>query len=235
VNPRRLPRAATHALWRHLGVTDIGPTGWTAPIVLPRLCNHDSGTGEGGAGGSGDAGEGDDDGAGSGKSLAEMSDAEQAAFWKKQARLNERKLKAAPKTDELEQLRTAAAELEKIRDAQRSDQEKAVARADKAEAELAELRPKLVRLQVATDKGLPPKLAARLVGSTQAELEADADALLAEFGDTLRGDTEAQRRTAARKGTAADAGVRGTRDDSRPSVTSGADLWAQRHPTKNPS
>lgn len=49
-------------------------------------------------------------------------------------------------------------------------------------AQDADLR--AIRLEVALDKGLKTRHASRLVGSTKAELEADADALLADLGVT---------------------------------------------------
>ena len=77
----------------------------------------------------------------------------------------------------------AAKELEKFRkaEADRAEAEKSEAEkrtAAEKRAEEAELR--ALRLEVATDKGLPPKLAKRLVGATREELEADADELLSD-------------------------------------------------------
>ncbi|SDP09488.1 hypothetical protein SAMN04515671_2924 [Nakamurella panacisegetis] len=77
---------------------------------------------------------------------------------------------------------TAAAELAALRDTTRSAEQK------RADAEAANAR-KLstaeltgLRYSVALDKGLTRGQAARLVGSTEAELMADADVLLSEFG-----------------------------------------------------
>lgn len=50
---------------------------------------------------------------------------------------------------------------------------------EQREKELQQERAERMRLTVATSKGLPPELAARLRGETQEELEADADSLLA--------------------------------------------------------
>lgn len=236
----RLPRYATDL--RVLGVSalDAGHQwdGFAAP-AFPQ--NNDGGTGSGGGGGAGgtggsgsgstdDSGEGDGSGDGD-KLLADMSDAEKVEFWRKQARANERKLKGAPKPEELTKLQEAAAELEKIRDSQRSDSEKAVARAEKAEAELATITPRVMRLEVALAKGLTEKQAARLVGDTREALEADADELLTEIGASTgaKETKDKEKRTAARKATGADAGVRGSRDDTKGTVATGADLFASRH------
>lgn len=62
-------------------------------------------------------------------------------------------------------------------DADRSETEKRVAAEERAAA--AELR--ALRLEVASDKGLTPAQAKRLVGGTRQELEADADEILRDF------------------------------------------------------
>lgn len=74
---------------------------------------------------------------------------------------------------ELEPLAAKAQELE---DANRSELEKATARAEAAERERDEATAQSLRAQVAADKGVP---AASLTGSTKEELEAKADELIA--------------------------------------------------------
>lgn len=76
----------------------------------------------------------------------------------------------------------AAKRLKELEDADKSELQKAQDAAAEAtrKAEAAELR--AVRAEVAADKGLTAKQAARLVGTTREELEADADELLTEFG-----------------------------------------------------
>lgn len=94
----------------------------------------------------------------------------EAEKWKHFAREHEQKAKAnadaAAKLAEIEAANKS--EAERLADAQKAAEE----RATKAEAELA-------RLRVATSKGLPAELAARLVGATEEELAEDADRLLA--------------------------------------------------------
>jgi hypothetical protein len=146
----------------------------------------------------------------------------------------DRKLKAAPKGEEVEELRKAKKELEEIRASQLSDTEKTTARAEAAEKKLAELEPRVLRMEVALEKGLTAKQAARLVGSTKEELEADADDLLEEIGgvrkDKADQDEKDKRetRTAARKDASRDNGPRGDRQETKASVQSGQDLFAQR-------
>ena len=249
MNPNRLSRHRSYLgdALRVLGVTDATSADpfhrgmFRVPLLLHTQPGGEGG-GEGGGGGGGEGGkgkdsgggndDGDDDGDGSGKSLAEMNDAEKAAYWKKMARQNERRAKAAPPAEELEKLRASAAELEKIRDAERTDTEKAVKRAETAEAELAKTTPRLLRLEVALDKGLTAKQAARLVGATREELETDADELLADLGLSAKDrEREAKdtKRTARRS---QDGGPRGSASDTKATVATGSDLYANRRGKK---
>lgn len=69
-------------------------------------------------------------------------------------------------------------ELQALKDANKSDADKLTERETKLTAREAQV----MRLEVALEKGLTPSQAKRLVGSTQEELEADADELLSELG-----------------------------------------------------
>jgi len=89
----------------------------------------------------------------------------------------------------------ALAKIKEYEDAQKSDQEKREEaldaerkRAETAESRVQELEVTQLRSAVAAEKNLPPKLAGRLTGGTREEIEADADALLADLG-TLPGET----------------------------------------------
>lgn len=88
----------------------------------------------------------------------------------------------------------AAKRLAEIEDSGKSEVERltAQAKAESDRADKAEAR--ALRLEVAALKGLTPTQAKRLVGSTQEELEADADELLASFkpatGDSTDTDSE---------------------------------------------
>jgi hypothetical protein len=68
-----------------------------------------------------------------------------------------------------------------IEESQKSEAQKLAERAAAAEDAAAKAEARLLRLEVAADKGLPSELAARLQGSTAKELAADADKLLALF------------------------------------------------------
>lgn len=83
---------------------------------------------------------------------------------------------AEARVKELQPLADKARQLE---EAGKTEAQKAADRAADAEARAAAAEARALRLEVATAKGLPPGMAARLVGATQAELEADADVLLA--------------------------------------------------------
>lgn len=78
------------------------------------------------------------------------------------------------------QLRETEAELEKFRDAQKTEAEKLAERAQKAEAD----RANLLRRAVAAELGLPSDLAERLRGDDEDELKADAEALKALLAPT---------------------------------------------------
>lgn len=76
----------------------------------------------------------------------------------------------------------AAKRLAEFEESQKSEQQKVAERAEAAERRAVEAESRALRLQIAADKGLTPKQAARLRGSSEEELSADADELLAEFG-----------------------------------------------------
>lgn len=89
--------------------------------------------------------------------------------WKALARKHEANAKAnadkAKKLDELDE-------------ADKTESQKAADRAAEAEKRAAEAEARALRAEVAYSKGLTPAQAKRLVGSTQDELEADADEFL---------------------------------------------------------
>lgn len=99
----------------------------------------------------------------------------EAEKWKTLSRKNEERAKAAE---------PAAKKLAEIEEANKTEIEKAQARADAAEKDLATTRIDALRNSVALDKKLTPSQAKRLVGATREELEADADELLADLKNT---------------------------------------------------
>lgn len=98
--------------------------------------------------------------------------AAEAAKWKALARKHEETAKANVEK---------AKRLDALEEANKSETEKLIARAEAAEKAAAEATSKALRADVAAAKGVP---AALLSGSTQEELEAAADALLAFKGTT---------------------------------------------------
>lgn len=102
-------------------------------------------------------------------------------------------------------LREKAAKLDEIEESKKADLDKATERIQQLEGDLEQAQLRVVRSDVAAEKGVPANL---LSGSTQEELEASADALL-EFrgevksspqssafkdvsGEPVKGDTSAQ-------------------------------------------
>lgn len=97
-----------------------------------------------------------------------------------QSRLDRERKKFA----DYDELKKAAARLSEIESANKTEAEKAAERLAAAEKRAAELEAKAIRAEVAAAKGVP---AALLTGSTQEELEAAADALIAFRGEQKAG------------------------------------------------
>lgn len=74
-----------------------------------------------------------------------------------------------------------AEEFDKLADAQKTTEQRLNDQLSAVQKENAELKYAQLRADVAVAKGLSPKLARRLTGTTREELEADADDLLEEF------------------------------------------------------
>ncbi|MCM2391704.1 hypothetical protein [Streptomyces albipurpureus] len=159
---------------------------------------------------------------------ADMSAEHQVAYWKHHARKHEQRASQAPDPAELERLRAADAELATRKAADLSETERlqkerddAAALAAANAATAAAATAELLRVRVAADKGLTVAQAKRLQGSTKEELEADADALKAEFGQT--GDAGSQ------GGSSRSGGARGSDVGGTKGVTTGAERYRERH------
>lgn len=101
--------------------------------------------------------------------------------WKAEARKWEQRAKDAnSRVKELEPFQAKATELE---EASKSDLEKALARAEKAEKALGEAQALALRMEVAAEKGVPVEL---LHGADREALEASADQVLA-FSEARKG------------------------------------------------
>ncbi len=79
-------------------------------------------------------------------------------------------------------IREKAAKFDQADEANKSELQKALDRAEKAEKDLTPAQTQVARLEVALEKGLTLTQAKRLVGTTKDELAADADELLADLG-----------------------------------------------------
>ena len=118
----------------------------------------------------------------------------QETDWKAEARKWESRAKqnlADAKANE-----GAAQRLAEIEEAQKTEAQKAQERLEAAEKRAAELELRAARAEVAATKGVPANL---LTGSTQEELEASADALLA-----FRGEQEPQKLIVPNEGKSSD-------------------------------
>lgn len=74
-----------------------------------------------------------------------------------------------------------AKQFDEFTEAQKTEQEKLLARAEAAEKKAAEVELRALRAEVAAEKGLTAAQAKRLVGATREELETDADELVETF------------------------------------------------------
>lgn len=92
---------------------------------------------------------------------------------------------------------------QRLEDAQKSESERVIAERDREKARADALEAQNARFEVAAEKGLPVKFANRLVGTTRAELEADAAKLIEEFGLQANDGS-----SGGGRGTSFDAGVR---------------------------
>jgi predicted PilT family ATPase len=80
------------------------------------------------------------------------------------------------------ELKGARDKLKEFEDKDKTEAQRLIDRAEAAERVAASSASQLLRYEVAAAKGLPIKYAGRLQGSTKEELEADADALIKDFG-----------------------------------------------------
>lgn len=118
------------------------------------------------------------------------------------------------------------AKAKELEEAQKTAEQRATEAQAAAEQRATEAESKLLRLDVAAEKGLTPAQAKRLVGATREELEADADDILATF-PALAGKAEPK--------TPKPDPSQGARPDSDKggSVAAGASLYQQKHGKKN--
>lgn len=99
--------------------------------------------------------------------------ADDVAKWKAMARKHEREAK---------QNRTAAQELQALKDAQKSEAEKKDERIRQLEGELTKRESELLRRKVGADMGLPASLIDRIRGDDEDEMREDAQSLLDDLG-----------------------------------------------------
>jgi hypothetical protein len=88
---------------------------------------------------------------------------------------------AAALRKRLKDAEAKAARLDQLEESQKSESQKLAEQLRSQEERAARAEADAARLRVAMEKGLTPAQAKRLVGSTDEELEADADELLASF------------------------------------------------------
>lgn len=97
------------------------------------------------------------------------------------ARIEKANKEAISLRKRLKELEPLARKAQEQADAEKSVEERATEKVTAADRRAEAAETKAMRLEVALEKGLPATLAARLVGSSKEELEADAAVLLASF------------------------------------------------------
>lgn len=102
--------------------------------------------------------------------------------------ISERVARERAKFADYSDLKSKAAKFDELDQASKTEQERLTERLAAAEARAAEVEARALRLEVASENGLTPAQAKRLVGSTREELEADAKELLATFQPTKSDD-----------------------------------------------
>jgi hypothetical protein len=108
------------------------------------------------------------------------------------ARIQARIARERGRFADYDNLKASAAKLAEIEAANKTESEKVAERLAAAEKRAVELEAKAARAGVAAAKGVP---AALLSGSTQEELEASADALIAFRGETPKADPAPEKKT----------------------------------------
>lgn len=177
----------------------------------------DAGDGSGGAGGGTGNGDGDQ-GTGTGTGQSDSGGDEKLGEAGLRALQAERAARAAAEKTAAD----ALAKVQEMENAKLSDLERAQNEAAAAKAAAEQATATALRYEVAAEKGLPLALAARLQGSTKEELAADAESLKALVGTgerRLPGPDHTQ-------------GSGGGDSKKTGSVSAGADLWNEMHPSK---
>jgi hypothetical protein len=106
-------------------------------------------------------------------------------------------------------LREAEGEVQRLRDAAKTDVERLTGEAKTLESRALTAEQRLLKLTIARKAGLDDELADRLVGETEAELEADAKALAKKFTSATGGLDQGSRGSGTRSGGGTGGGSKG--------------------------
>jgi hypothetical protein len=146
-----------------------------------RFAFMDEGAGEGGAGGDGGAGDGGAGDGGAGKA-GDVKEFKAIGSQDELDRIVQNRIaRERDKYKDYDVLKTKASQFDELEEKQKTELQKALDKAAKAEGTAAETSLTALRLEVAIEKGLTAVQAKRLVGKDKAELEADADELVKSF------------------------------------------------------
>lgn len=168
--------------------------------------------------------------------VAEMTTEQQAAYWKHQARKHEDTVK---KRGDYDDLKRKAAEHDRLVEASRTEHEREVQKArDEAKAEArAESAPRLVTAEFrAAAKGrIDPERLTSLLEPLDLKRFLDGDGevdtdKVSKYVDGIAPATGSQQQ---RRGPSAHGQGRGHQNDGKPSVASGREAYAARHPKRS--
>lgn len=121
--------------------------------------------------------------AGQSQQQADTQDLESLPEWARAA-ITKANTEAAKYRTRAKELEPKASEYDKLAEAQKTEQQKAAEARQAAEARATEAETRLLRYQVAAAKNLPADLVQFLTGSSQEDIEKQADALVARLGET---------------------------------------------------
>ncbi len=119
--------------------------------------------------------------------IVDMTAEQQTEYWREKAQKHEKLWQSvsAKSPADIAAVLAKAKRFDEFEEASKTELQKAADRATAAEAKFAEIEARAMRAEVAAAKGIPATL---LSGTTQEELEASADALIAFKGTAVKPD-----------------------------------------------
>lgn len=153
----------------------------------------------------------------------DMTPEQQTAYWMHQSRKHEDNSK---KRGDYDELKAKADKLDQLEASRKTEQQKLAERAEAAEKKAADAELRMLKREIAEEKGIPLAQADRLRGDTREAIEADAE----EFAPFVKSDKDKDRRRVADTDQGAGNGKPPTASEA-----SGRALYAERHKNAPPT